>query len=142
MLNYFFCSTPNLGAFQQLPRLLHAHQTPSGTNLFSRCGLYVAVQAKVRRELAVRRAPPPNDPFGYEIIIVDFKYKKRLTFFVSRLLFYLPMRALLIADTSAFTEDTMISEFLPQPQNILPSQLIPTYDTASEVDFLSSACSV
>ena len=44
---------------------------------------------------------------------------------------------LLIAETRPLIEDTMISECLPTPQYILSPQEIPTYETASDVDFLS-----
>ena len=45
----------------------------------------------------------------------------------------------MIAETRPLIEDTMISECLPTPQYILSPQEIPTYETASDVDFLSRA---
>ena len=79
------------------------------------------------------------------VIWLHFLYKKRDRLSPVPQIFihyFLSAKALLIAETSPLIEDTMISECLPTPQYILSPQEIPTYETASDVDFLSRACSV
>ena len=67
-----------------------------------------------------------------------FVQKKGQTFAcpLNFIYYLLSAKALLIAETSPLIEDTMISECLPTPQYILSPQEIPTYYTASDVDFL------
>ena len=48
---------------------------------------------------------------------------------------------LFTADTSAFTDDVIISLWIPTPQYGLPSATIHTYDAACDEDLPSNACS-